>query len=74
MKAYGTLSDIVEKLVGTSESGASEAEAVGLELEDVEEAMVESGYERCVDCDHWCEISEIDEESGACHSCRPCNR
>lgn len=46
-----------------------------INLEDLEEFMLESGFQRCSECGYWCEIAELDavedeDEDGICLSCR----
>lgn len=64
----------MSKLANTS--GANEAELCdqfGIELEDLEKIMLNANWERCPECDWWCECGElVDEESEpcACEQCR----
>lgn len=64
-----TLDEAVAKLVGTSDHGIEYAEELGLQLDDLEAEMANRGYERCVDCDTWVEVSELDEND-VCESCQ----
>jgi len=43
-------------------------------LEHIEEVMTNAGYERCSECETWCETSElVDEESEPC-PCENCRK
>lgn len=65
---------IVERLAGSA--GIDESaicDEYGIELEDLEDLMVDSGYERCSECEWWCETGELvgeDCEVQPCDSCR----
>ena len=69
------IDQITQKLSGTSgiyDSGICEEH--GISNEELEELMVDAGYERCSECEWWCETSElVDDESEPCpcDSCRP---
>lgn len=66
---------IIKRLAGT----AGDAEGIlcdeyKITIEDIEEIMVDAGYERCSECEWWCEVGElVDENSDVqpCESCRP---
>jgi hypothetical protein len=66
--------EIVSKLAGTSGlSDSSVCDEYSISLEDLEELMLDARYERCSECDWWCEISELvddDSEPCPCESCR----
>lgn len=60
--------EVVDALVG-----ASDAEFGDMSLEDIEAAICNAGYERCCECDYWCEAGELADEDGEelpCEACR----
>ena len=59
--------------VGTMESPAALAERFDVLEDDVEEALVDCGVEKCPECEWWVEVGELADENGdeqACESCR----
>jgi uncharacterized protein (UPF0212 family) len=44
----------------------------GLEMEELEEIMANVGYERCPECESWCETGELVDEEGDPCSCSWC--
>ncbi len=59
---------IVERLQGTSNNNIE-----GLSIEEIEEIMLDAGYERCPECDVWVECGELiddNDEQCSCESCR----
>ena len=49
------------------------AEKFGISVEEVQENMVDSGWERCPDCEQIVECGELADEDGeeqACDECR----
>lgn len=59
---------IIEELRGTSMREGVVCDEYDLDLDDVEEAMVKAGYDRCSVCGVWCETGELDGDY-ACESC-----
>jgi hypothetical protein len=66
-------------LAGTADSVERAVEMIGLdpddfEPDDLEVIAAEQGYERCEECDWWCETGELVDDDGEvvpCESCRP---
>ena len=69
---------LVGKLEGTSDYVTAELlDEVGApasaSVEDGDEAMVNANFERCCDCDWWCECGELVDEDGEEQPCTGCH-
>lgn len=62
------LDEAICRLIGTSASGIELAEELGIELDELERHMADSGYDRCVLCDWWYEACELSKDC-LCESC-----
>lgn len=64
---------VISKLAGSAMGETSLCDECGVSMEDLEEIMTDAGYERCSECEWWCECGELlDDDSNvvACESCR----
>lgn len=65
---------IVDALSGQNHTEVELADKYGISIEDVEQIMIDAGYERCESCDYWFEASETlgdnDEPLYTCKQCR----
>lgn len=56
---------VIKKLAGTADYLIE-----GISIDEIEEIMANSNYERCCECEVWCEAGElVDENSDPC----PCS-
>ncbi len=64
---------IVEKLVGQDHTEVSLSIEFKISIEEIEEIMVDAGYERCESCDYWFEASEtLGENDEPLYKCQQC--
>lgn len=60
-------------VLGTCLSIVAIAEKYGIPEDEVEEALLDKGIERCAGCEWWFEVSELvddeDENPGYCDEC-----
>jgi hypothetical protein len=65
--------EIVDMLSGQNYTELSVADKFEVTIEQVEQVMVDAGYERCVLCDHWYETYEFvdgdNEQRDTCDQC-----
>lgn len=68
------IDEIVNALAGQNHTEVELADKFGMSIEDVEQVMIDAGYERCESCDYWFEASETlgddDEPLFQCKQCR----
>lgn len=68
-------SKIISTLIGTSSMDLNVIDEYEIEMEDIEELMLNNGYERCGDCGVWVESSElVDEEDEPRETCESCSQ
>lgn len=66
---------IVSMLQGQNYTETEVCEAIGIELEDVEDIMLDEGFDRCPVCDYWFEAGEfIEQDGGGVYYCPSCDK
>ena len=60
---------VADQLLGTCNTGFGLADKYDVEFEDIEEAALDMGLDRCTVCDWWFEAHELDDDF-CCSDCR----
>lgn len=66
-------SNIVNALSGQNSTECYLSDIYEISIEDIEQIMIDEGYERCEVCDYWFEASEtLGENDEPLYSCKQC--
>jgi hypothetical protein len=67
--------DVVDTLSGMSIGEEDLCEEHDISMEELQEIMVDAGYEKCSACGDWLEDNEFADDEGdkTCYSCRGTN-
>lgn len=64
---------IINALSGQNDTESRLADKYDVSIEDIEEVMINAGYERCEACDYWFESSELLDDLGEpVYQCAQC--
>ena len=66
------VSKAVEDVYGYGDGDGKIMTKYGLDLAEVDEMMLDNGYERCKSCRNWTECGELVDEHGDVTTCDQC--
>ena len=70
-----TKKKIISYLADTCNSELEAEERFGIDVDDVIEIILESGYERCAMCDYWQHKRHlVEDEDGIQYICKDCGK